>query len=494
MDTDKCKNVWTPVGFSERWLEAATAKFDDLAPSWYKRRENLAGDDCDYKEFLERLKREHAIETGIIEKLYDLSDGVTQTFIKEGFVEAYIGHGDTNISPQQLMGYLDDHFQALDSVFAVVQDHRDLSKSFIKQLHAQLTTHQRTTPAVNGLGRAVDMELRRGEFKRYPNNPRREDGTLCLYCPPEQVDSEMERLLAIYEQKSAENVNPIIVSAWFHHAFTQIHPFQDGNGRIARLLSSLIWIKKGLFPLTVRRSQKSAYIGALEKADAREPSGLVAFFSEAQSRSIDSFLNYREVRPKDTLAEVAALFGDKVSRLRQKEKEKRQHLLKGNRNKVFDEVYRVVGELKNELKELRTKGVDVRVTSVLPEDEKAHWYTKQIADYASSHGYYFNKLLPRGWFQFMFLLPARKRYDLIVTVHHSTYGDSVMAIGLFLEFFDESAPEQSDHTDRAAAIPVGREPHKISVEEINERLLRNVESYIRDAAKIGLALIANEIV
>ena len=494
MDIEKQRQTWKPIEFSEKWLEASTAKFDDLAPSWYKKRKSLTEDDEDHKEFLERLKREHAIETGIVEKLYDLSEGITQTFIKEGFVEAYIGHDDTNIAPGQLMAYLEDHFEALDFVFAVVKDSRDLSIGFIKELHAMLTKHQKTTTAVNGTGKMVQMELVKGEFKKLPNNPRREDGTVCLYCPPEQVQSEMENLLNIYVEHMSEE-RPIVLSAWFHHAFTQIHPFQDGNGRMARLLSSLIWIKEGLFPLTVKRDEKSTYIGALEKADAGNPSKLVGFFSEAQSKSIDSFLNYKkEVKPSDSLEEVAAMFGEKVTTFRLKQEEARQKLLVESREKLFDKVYEVFGKLRDELVEvLRGSGIEISLKSVRPDAKEAHWYAKQIIDYASSHNYYFNRLLPRCWFRFVFFIAKDKRYDLIVTIHHSSYDDSVMTVGAFLEFFDEKALEEGEHTDYASSIPINMEPYKISLEEIKEKLLENVEVYVRDVMKIGLTVITSEI-
>ncbi len=498
MDTEKQRQVWIPIEFSEKWLEAATAKFDDLAPSWYKRRETpLEGDD-DYKEFLERLKREHAIETGIVEKLYDLSEGITQTFIKEGFVESYIGHDDTNIEPRQLMGYLNDHFEALGFIFAVVGSDRELSNGFIKELHALLTKHQKTTPAINGQGRTTHVELRKGEFKKLPNNPRREDGTLCLYCPPEQVESEMEKLLDIYEEKVV-NENPIVISAWFHHAFTQIHPFQDGNGRMARLLSSLIWIKLRLFPLTVKRAEKSTYIRALAKADAGDPRQLVAFFSEAQSKSIDSFLNYKkEAKPRATIAEVAAVFGEKVAELKAKREEKRQELLIANRQRLFDKIFELFGNSRKELVEaLRGTDVEMSLKSVGPDDKDAYWYTKQIVDYAKKHKYYFNKLLPRFWFRFVFLITKDKRYDLIVTIHHSSYDDSVMAVGAFLEFFDKAMDEETvdekDHMDYASSVPINMEPHKISLESITPKLLQNIDSYVIDVVKIGLTVITSEI-
>jgi len=499
MDAEKQRQVWTPIEFSEEWLQAATAKFDDLAPSWYKRRKTLIEADDDYKEFLERLKREHAIETGIVEKLYDLSEGITETFIKDGFVETYIGHDDTNIAPGQLMAYLTDHFEALNFVFVVVQNDRQLSIGFVKELHALLTKHQETTTAVNGRGKTVQIPLRKGEFKKHPNNPRREDGTLCLYCPPEQTESEMERLLNIYEELRASETSHIVISAWFHHAFTQIHPFQDGNGRMARLLSSLIWIKAGLFPLTVKRTAKSTYIRALEQADAGDPSRLVAFFSEAQSRSIDSFLNYKkQVEPAASLGEVAAVFGEKVAELKAKQEEKRQELLIANRQRLFEKIFELFGNSRKELVEaLSGRGVGISLKSAGPDDEKAHWYTKQIVDYARSHNYYFNKLLPRFWFKFSFRIAKEKRYDLIVTIHHSSYDDSVMAVGAFLEFFDKAMDEETmdekDHMDYASSVPINMEPHKISLETITPKLLQNIESYILDLVKIGLTVITSEI-
>lgn len=52
-------------------------------------------------------------------------------------------------------------------------------------------------------------------------------------------------------------VSPEVEAAWLHHRFTQIHPFQDGNGRIARLLASLVFIKAGWFPLVVTRDDRA---------------------------------------------------------------------------------------------------------------------------------------------------------------------------------------------------------------------------------------------
>ena len=56
------------------------------------------------------------------------------------------------------------------------------------------------------------------------------------------------------------SVPPEIQAAWLHHRFTQIHPFQDGNGRVARTLASLIFIRQGLFPVVITQNDRQEYI------------------------------------------------------------------------------------------------------------------------------------------------------------------------------------------------------------------------------------------
>jgi Fic family protein len=271
--------VWSPISINEKWLLSDVSVFDDLAPSWYKKREEFEKNQDIFDEFLTKLKRQHAIETGVIEKLYDLSDGITQTLIKNGFVESDIGHNDANIPPKKLMKYLRDHFDAMDFIFYLVKSNRNLTISFILELHQLITQNQDYTEAVNSLGQIVNVKLLKGKFKENENNPKREDGTVFLYCPPIFVNQEMDNLISIYNELTKNNTNPIILASWMHHSFTQIHPFQDGNGRIARLLSSLILIKNGLLPFTVKREDKVKYINALENADFGNPQDLVTFFA-----------------------------------------------------------------------------------------------------------------------------------------------------------------------------------------------------------------------
>jgi len=257
--------IWKPVAFDPAWLELNTEQIDQVLPAWFEKRASIKDDNNEMKEFFERIKRRQAIETGIVEGLYTLSRGATETFVMQGFAEDYLQHGDTNVSNEQLMGHLRDQYEALDWVFDFIKSDRPLSVAFIKELHALVTRHQETaTGVVNG--QKVSIELIHGAFKKWPNNPRQKDGALVIYCPPEQVNSEMDAFISVYANEM-KDAHILVRAAWTHFTFVQIHPFQDGNGRIARLLTSLVLIQGGLFPFALERSQRPRYIDALEAAD-----------------------------------------------------------------------------------------------------------------------------------------------------------------------------------------------------------------------------------
>ena len=495
MDQDKKIQVWKPVNFGIEWQNADTSKLDDLLPSWYRKREEMQTGGEDYEEFINRLKRQHAIETGVIEKLYDLSEGITQTFIKEGFVESYLQHGDTNISPKKLMAHLRDHFEAMDFIFDHVKNERPMTQSFIKQLHQLITSHQDTTDAIDSLGRFVQVELKKGEFKTHPNNPKRTDGTIYEYCPPFQVEGEMDNLIEIYNKLEGEEINPVIIATWFHHAFTQIHPFQDGNGRMARLLTSLILIKHGLFPLTVKRDDKVKYIDSLEKADNKHPNDLVSLFSELQKKNIEGILNWKPEQKQPTnIQEAAKMLSEKVALWKSQQKQQRQVLLDNNRSRVFDIVYNIMGAVQEELFNIiPIDKVNIALSSTFPNDEKHFWYTKQVIDFATSHDYYFNRNLPRGWFKLGFKISEQKKYDLILSLHHYSYDDAILAIGGFLEFKEQPIDAKGKQIDDITYIPLSVSPYTLSLEANPDQLKANINNYINDLVALAISYVASEI-
>jgi len=282
---------WQPItDLPENWQVMADPTLPVLAEEWRKGREAV-GDSSEIRRFNAELLREVAIETGLIEGLYSIDRGTTETLIRMGLIKEELAQGIIDRSPDEIMPILEDQHSATEGLFDFVKQKRDLDISYIKELHAHLTRHQPSTTALTTDGRRVEIPLLRGEWKAQPNNPRREDGSIHEYCPPEHVATEMDRLVEMHLAHEAAGVAPDVSAAWLHHRFTQIHPFQDGNGRVARSLASLVFLRAGWFILNVSRDERDNYIRALETADAGNDQDLFSLFGKIQgeffSRAID---------------------------------------------------------------------------------------------------------------------------------------------------------------------------------------------------------------
>lgn len=282
---------WRPI---EQPADPRSLALDEIrafAKFWQGQKSRLARRDA-LVRFEERMRRWWAIETGILERIYDLSLGATRLLVEHGFVASLLAHGESTLPPEQLVEILHDQREGLDMVMDVVAGTRSLSVSWIKELHALLTRHQMTVEARTPLGQLIEVPLEHGAFKRSPNNPERPDGIVHEYCPPEHVAAEMDRLVALYDQLPDDL--PEVRAAWLHHAFTQIQPFQDGNGRVARALASIDFVKAGLFPVLIERDDKPVYLKALEDADAGDLRQLIALFGQAETRIITRAISEAE--------------------------------------------------------------------------------------------------------------------------------------------------------------------------------------------------------
>jgi len=495
---DNTVSVWQPIQFTNNWEQCSTIKLDSILPSWDRRRKVLKEDSNEYKDFINRLKRQHAIETGIVERLYDLKEGITETFIKEGFEEAYLSHGDTNIPPEKLMAYLKDNFDAIDFVFDVVKNDRTITVSFIKELHHLITMHQDTAEGRDQFGNKLQIALLKGDFKIRENNPTRTDGTTFIYCPPFHVASDLDNLILIYQDLLKRQINPVIIGTWFHSAFTQIHPFQDGNGRIARLLSSLILIKHNLFPLTVKGNEKPRYINALEWTDIGLPQPLVDFFCETQKRNIETALNLKLDLSMSTssLSQVTDIFAQKLEYKKLNFEKNRQSLIAKNRKEVFELCKDSLINIKAEIVGRLNGNANIFLEIVPPDNElKRHYFSHQIVEYAIKYDYFFNRTLPRAWFRFVIELVDKKRYELIITLHHYGYDESTFAIGAVLQY-NEPSKTKTKEADLTTTLPLSIEPYTISLEMQTVEIKKStddIHTFLQNSVTLTLAQILSEI-
>lgn len=510
---NKVIDIWKFIEFTPIWENCDTSKLDEISPSWFRRKEELEKTSSEYADFIERLKRQHAIETGIIERMYDISKGVTETLIEKGFAEALISHGDysDNLTKDELMNHLKDHLSAVDTVFDFVKNDRTLTISFIKELHQVVTAHQEFAEGRDQFGTKLKIPLLKGKFKERENNPSRQSGNgkvTYRYCPPEHVDAEMDNLITIYDDLLKKNIHPVIIAAWFHHAFSIIHPFQDGNGRLARLLASLIFIKFGFFPLTVlREDAKDFYINSLEAADKGNPQSLVDYFVNLQRANIERALNLKTISATSSFEHVADILSEKLKNQKLKKERERLSRIESNRLSVFQQSNEILNDFANELQKKMKGTAHIYLTSCSPDaTQKQHYFTNQIVKFASKHNYYYNRFLPKGWFRFVFEITDQKIYQLIITEHHFGYQDDSYAIGAILEFI-ESEDEakyirnlQDDNFRKGSEgmiitnVPLDIKPYKISLDTDNIlNSQTNIKTYLNDIVTLTLAQIASEL-
>lgn len=272
---------WEPItNLPEDWERLVSIEVESLALAWQDAYQELQDTEM-LRDFNERLRREWSIETGIIERLYTIDRGTTQLLIEQGIDSSLMSHGSTDRPGGEVIRIIQAQRDALDGLFGFVKQERPLSVHYIRALHQVLLRHQDETEALNQFGNIMRVPVIKGDWKKSPNNPTRpdEDGSIHEYCPPEQVQSEMARLIAWHGEHVQQGVSPQVESAWLHHRFTQIHPFQDGNGRVARCLATLVLIRDRRFPLVINRNHRSAYIDALEAADQGDLEPLVRLFN-----------------------------------------------------------------------------------------------------------------------------------------------------------------------------------------------------------------------
>jgi Fic family protein len=163
-----------------------------------------------------------------------------------------------------------------------------LSLKFIKELHQMIFVEDKIISFDNN-GITSSTKLPAGQFKLHQNSVLKSDGGIFEYPSPDQVQSLMTDLVDWYNE-SRDKLNPVVLSAMFHYKFIRIHPFGDGNGRMARLLMNYILQSSGYSIVVITTEDKVNYLNSLELTDNK-------FTSKEYSISVDvedfqPFVNY----------------------------------------------------------------------------------------------------------------------------------------------------------------------------------------------------------
>ena len=144
-----------------------------------------------------------------------------------------------------------NHFKCVD--YIIDNAEKNLSEKMIKEIHYLLKT---------GTSDSRKDWFNVGEYKKLPNEVGGEYTT-----SPEKVKEEMKNLLSIYNDIEKKSIEDILA---FHKKFESIHPFQDGNGRVGRLIMFKECLKEGIVPFIIDEAHKIFYYRGLKEWDSEK--------------------------------------------------------------------------------------------------------------------------------------------------------------------------------------------------------------------------------
>ena len=444
---------WSPIEpMDMAALDVDFAEIDALNRQWLEVKARAEESDLRaYDQFNEELVRSWAIETGIIEGIYDLDTGITRTLIAKGFSVEFVERSATNKSPDDLIRILRDHRDAVDFIHCQIAKSRPLTAWFMRALHQVIAKNQPTYRAIDQFGRMFDTKLRAGEFKKLPNNPTRPDGAVHEYCPPEQVESELDNLI-IWHDEYAESCHPLAVGAWLHHRFTQIHPFADGNGRVVRALLTWHLVKYGFLPVVVTRDSRTDYIEALERADAGDLSPFARLLVKLERQTLLKALNVQHgVAPGvDTIDEVIGFIAEGV----QKKKRAEDEALRSVQKTAVALRQVAVDLLGAEAERVGTRleSVGMQVTARTsfggPDEGNEYYYKREVLESAQDADHWVNFQEPRYFARVSIRDESRSRGPImhfIISLHSvGRHLTGVMAATGFLIYRYPSQDERDD--------------------------------------------------
>lgn len=156
-----------------------------------------------------------------------------------------------------------EEMKAHDVAIKFVQDEannkqKPLTESFVRELNEIILVRPFYKEAQTIDGQNTRRLIEIGQYKKFPNSVRLQNGEMFHYAKPEEVASKMEELVNWYNNE--KELSPEDLAAYLHYRFVRIHPFDDGNGRVARLLMNYVLLKHNLPPVIIKSADKANYL------------------------------------------------------------------------------------------------------------------------------------------------------------------------------------------------------------------------------------------
>ena len=220
------------------------------------------------------------------------SNAIEGNTLTLGETRAFLLHGIT-AKGKPFRDYLDikGHNEAIAYLEDMVRGQELLTEAAIRELHRILLVEPYEVDAVTSAGWPTRRRIAIGQYKTAPNHVRTSTGEIHYYATPEETPAMMGDLMGWFRRETERGeLHPLVLAATFHYRFVAIHPFDDGNGRMARLLMNLVLMQRGFVPIVIKLESRADYLLALEKADVGELEDFVVLVGEELIRSLELYL------------------------------------------------------------------------------------------------------------------------------------------------------------------------------------------------------------
>ncbi|MEE1098000.1 MAG: Fic family protein [Bacteroidales bacterium] len=172
------------------------------------------------------------------------------------------------------------------------QEKHALTQNFIRQLHKTILREDYTIYTTLPGGLQSSYVVHAGTYKTRPNSVITRYGDRFEYASPEETPALMADLVDWYNQaEQSKEYSAVELAAMFHYRYIRIHPFEDGNGRIARLMVNYILSRHSWPMIVVRNRDKENYLDALHQADLMV-GPLPCDGAKANKREIGHFIRF----------------------------------------------------------------------------------------------------------------------------------------------------------------------------------------------------------
>lgn len=167
-------------------------------------------------------------------------------------------------------------------------------------------------------GRTGSKQILPGSYKTSPNNVRTSTGEIFQFASPEDTPARMQELVTwMQSELEMPTVHPVDFLARLHHDFVLIHPFDDGNGRVARLLINYVLLRLSYPPIIIQSADKANYLAALRTADEGDLPALAKYLAQQMEWALNLGLRAAKgeslEEPSDLEKEVAAFIRNQKS-------------------------------------------------------------------------------------------------------------------------------------------------------------------------------------